>query len=315
MDIPPPVSEARSEATGISVRGAVEGYSVVVGGVELRVSGEDGMRLRTPHEAFKAGPASEVIQVFARWGMVQDESDPRLHFDSGAPWRLMETRDGWRFDFYSAITPQRPYKIALVDRLFSRCEVVLCGDFLDPSRPVDPLEYPLDELLVVYRLGLGLGLELHSCSVVDDHGSGLVFTGQSGDGKTTLARLWRKHTGVAVVSDDRTILRPGQGGIRMHATPWDGEGRFALQREAPLAAVFVLEQAPVSEVVRLGASEAVPLLLARTFTTFHDVEMTAWTMSFLETVARSVPCFRLRFRPDPGAIESVRKALRDADIG
>ena len=70
-----------------------------------------------------------------------------------------------------------------------------------------PLEYPLDELLLQGLLARGRGAEIHACGIADGSGRGLLFVGQSGAGKTTMARLWEGERGITVLSDDRIILR------------------------------------------------------------------------------------------------------------
>ena len=83
-----------------------------------------------------------------------------------------------------------PYKTALFVPDFSRGHVCLHRPFFADAPSVDPLEYPLDELLVISLLGQGRGVEIHGCGVVDGS-SGYLFVGQSGAGKTTIARLWQ----------------------------------------------------------------------------------------------------------------------------
>jgi serine kinase of HPr protein (carbohydrate metabolism regulator) len=42
--------------------------------------------------------------------------------------------------------------------------------------------------------------------VIDD-GKGIAFLGVSGAGKSALANLWKSHPEVAILSDDRVIIR------------------------------------------------------------------------------------------------------------
>ena len=75
---------------------------------------------------------------------------------------------------------------------------------------MNPLEYPLDELLWIHRLSMGEGVEVHGCGVIAPDGRGLLLTGHSGAGKSTSSRLWSQHDGARVLSDDRIILRREQ---------------------------------------------------------------------------------------------------------
>jgi hypothetical protein len=227
-------------------------------------------------------------------------------------WRLYSHGQDRLFCFFSDAARTVPYKTALVDPSFSRCQVFLSPDLVANGASVDPLEYPLDELLVIHRLALDSGCELHSCSVINDDGEAMAFAGQSGDGKTTLAKLWAEVPGFEVVSDDRTIVRRNGSGVRLYGTPWHGEGRFASPRAGQLTAVFILEKGSHTEIVPLARTQAVALLMARAFTTFYDAQVTARLLAFLETVVTDVPCALLRFRPESEAIDMVRRRRKKA---
>ena len=71
--------------------------------------------------------------------------------------------------------------------------------------------------------------------LVDPEGRGHLFVGQSGAGKSTMARFWAGREGVRILSDDRIILRQIRGEIWMYGTPWHGEARHALPEKARLA--------------------------------------------------------------------------------
>ena len=83
-----------------------------------------------------------------------------------------------------------------------------------------PLEYPLDELLIINLLAQGRGVEVHAAGVIDPEGCGHLFLGQSGGGKTTISRLWQGVERAEILSDeDRIILRKEAGRIWMYGTP------------------------------------------------------------------------------------------------
>jgi hypothetical protein len=72
---------------------------------------------------------------------------------------------------------------------------------------VSPLEYPLDELLIMHRLTQEKAIELHGSGIVRADGMGNLFVGHSGAGKSTTTRLWTEREDVEVLSDDRIIVR------------------------------------------------------------------------------------------------------------
>ena len=145
-----------------------------------------------------ARPADVELNVILSTTRRPDDSIPV--FDSGAVWKLFREDAGYRIECSSEAFGEAPYKTAIFDESFTRGTIYL-------SRPeLNPLDYPLDEVLIANLLGRGRGVELHSCGVIDLEGRGHLFVGVSGAGKTTTARLWEGATR-GTVSDDRVIVR------------------------------------------------------------------------------------------------------------
>ena len=148
--------------------------------------------------------------------------------------------------------------------------------FADFPNEVEPLGYPLDELLIMHRLTQEKAIELHGCGIVRPDGTGNLFVGHSGAGKSTTTRLWTAREDVEVLSDDRIIVRRETVAkterMRMYGTPWHGEAMYASPRSAPLARIFILEHGHGNVITRLSPSQAVAELFARSFVPFHRHE-------------------------------------------
>jgi hypothetical protein len=128
-------------------------------------------------------------------------------FDSGALWRLYECESGFQFDFRAPVFGDQPYKRLLVDRDFSRATLQMSAEVSAAFPYAAPLGYPVDELLIMHRLTREKAIELHSCGIVREDGTGNLFVGHSGAGKSTTTRLWMEWEDVEVLSDDRIIVR------------------------------------------------------------------------------------------------------------
>jgi hypothetical protein len=199
------------------------------------------------------------------------------------------------------------YKSARFNRDFSEGEVFLHPDYFPADTPVSPLDFPLDELLMVQLLAAGRGIEMHACGVVDAQGRGLLFTGQSGDGKSTTARLWLQEPGVRVLSDDRIILRAEDGRIWMYGTPWHGDAGLAEPGRAPLCGIYVLRQGPENRLHVPHPAEMVATLVARSFLPFHNQAGLAFSLELLERVLELVACQELWFVPEMTAVRCVQE--------
>src|SRR5262249_61420120 len=139
----------------------------------------------------------------------------------------------------------------------------------DPSTTPYPLQYPLDEVLMVHALAQGKGVEIHGCGLLDSSGRAYVFAGQSGAGKSTLARLVVDHPGVTLLSDERIVLRTDRDRIRVFGTPWQGDGHHSSPLSGDLAAVFFLTKCATHLVTPPGGQRAPARLFPSPFLPFH----------------------------------------------
>ncbi len=251
-------------------------------------------------------PADATIRV----GWLDEAAPPpeptAQVFASGGMWTLYRAAGGYRYDIAAPVFGPEPYRIAWFDPTYQtgcvwyrRLPAVIAA-------MQTPLEYPVDELLVTNLLARGRGVELHACAVVDTDGQGLLFVGQSGDGKTTTARLWTP-AGATVLSDDRVIVRQCDGQWLMFGTPWHGEGEFAAPAAAPLSAMFILRHGTEDTARLLPPGLAAALLFARAFPPFYDAAALDFTVGFLERLVTAVPCYELVFRPTPAVVDYVRR--------
>jgi hypothetical protein len=291
-----------------------------VGGVSVETTGRrnDDVTLVPSLWPFRVGtPASDInINIRVDWVESFGPAFGYRRFDSSSTWRLCEHEAGFLFDFYAPTLGVLPYKRLLVDKGFCWATLQMNKESLASIPCVtSPLEYPLDELLIMHRLTQEKAIELHGVGIVGPDGASNLFVGHSGAGKSTTARLWTSLPKVEILSDDRIIVRespacelqPGDDPrqIFMYGTPWHGEGCFALPQRAPLQRIFVLEHGQGNTLTRLTRSQVVGELFARAFVPFHRHEYVDSALSFLERVADSVPCYRYSFEPDERAVERI----------
>jgi hypothetical protein len=223
-------------------------------------------------------------------------------------WSLFEEAHGYRLNFQRAFPGEGPYKSVWFDRQFKTGTLQLSRAFFDTTWPVYPLEYPLDEVLMIHRLACGEGVEVHGVGIVDEDGRGHLFMGHSGAGKSTTARLWQKQKDVRILSDDRIILRLHKEKIWMFGTPWHGDAGIASPDSAQLSDIYLLEHFNKNEIQPMQGGLAAAELFARSFVPRHCGESLQFALSFLQKVAQAVPCHIFRFVPDETAVEAIRRA-------
>ena len=317
-----------------------------VGGISVQLLAERNadVELLPALEPFRIQSGYPDIRVRVEWVQSLPAELRVPLFDSGTTWRAYETAMGLQFDFNSPALGNEPYKRLCVDGRFDQATLQMNREsFQNCPRDADPLEYPLDELLIMHRLTQERAIELHGSGIVRPNGEANLFIGHSGAGKSTTTRLWTAVEDVEVLSDDRIIVRrdshesvvetPGDGAssasrrgvlrfaqddnakgaasstkyqMRMYGTPWHGEAMFASPNSAPLTRIFVLEHGHGNVITPLTSSQAVAELFARSFVPFHRHEYVDSALEFLQELVNAVPVYRYAFEPDQRAVEKIR---------
>lgn len=199
-----------------------------------------------------------------------------------------------------------PFRLAVLDPDFRRGEIFTDPD-AEPHTPpfmlANPLAYPLGELIMIGLLARGLGLLVHAAGV-DDHGEGLLFTGHSGHGKTTMSRLWERDA--ALLNDDRIVVREREGRFWMYGTPWHGEHTAVRPDGVPISRILILEHGPGNRLRPCDPATAAPEILARSFPPFGDAAGMAFSLELCARLAAAVPVQHLAFVPDAAVLEAVR---------
>lgn len=166
-----------------------------------------------------------------------------------------------------------------------------------------PLTYPLDQILswgLLSRLG---GTVMHAAVAVRA-GVGLVFTGRSGAGKSTISALCHA-AGWRILNDDRVMIYRRNDAWRVAGTPWHGSGRFAEADDIPLGGIYFLQQAPEDRMETMTASESRLALLDVAGVPWFE---NSWSQGVLEGLAklvRDVEMRRLKFTKSETAVKVV----------
>ncbi len=245
------------------------------------------------------------VRYVVHYGKTPPKVAARAVFDSQVLWRLLRTRTknifkvGFRHE--GGFVEQR---LAVISRDYKSGDIYMMEDGGGPY--LYPWSHPLDEIVAINYLSGNHGALIHSCGV-SKMGRGYLFAGVSGAGKSTMARLWMKHRGAKVLSDDRIIVQKSGGNFSIYGTPWHGDAKICWEGSVPLKKLFIIGHGKKNRAEKLRASEVVATLLVRTFAPYWDKYLMERTLETYHALVKKVDAYRLNFVPDGSAIEFIEK--------
>lgn len=221
-------------------------------------------------------------------------------------WRLRDSgADHFEIEIHDGL-PRAWRRVAAVTRDFAAGQLFPALR-IQQEKNLSPFHNPQDRTLVLGRLCHLGGAMLHASSVLVE-GRAMLFTGMSGAGKTTIARLWRTH-GATILNDERNLIRPSGEQIMAGASPWHGEENQVNPAIAPLAAIFYLKQSAENSLRPLSVVESLPRLLTTTFVPVFLPDGPERTLNSLGAILERVPAYELSFTPGTRALELCRSAI------
>lgn len=154
-------------------------------------------------------------------------------------------------------------------------------------------------------------LSLHA-ACVEVGGCAVCFTGDSGIGKSTRAKVWAEALGAEFISGDRPAIRLEQDGCTACGVPWDGKEQIFRNVERPLSAILEVRRAPFTRLRRLLPDQAHGVLIRQCFIPMWDTDAAALAMQNVRRLSRSVPVYRLFCGPDAAAAKETYHILFEA---
>lgn len=147
-------------------------------------------------------------------------------------------------------------------------------------------------------------------SMVD--GKCFLFTGPSGAGKTTHAKLWQQvlGDGVVTINDDKPFIRVFDDEIRIYGSPWCGKERLNTNTSAPLAGIAVIKQSKENRVTAIPKNKAFEKLVQQIYRS-REPQMTRKVLGLIDRIAMEIPVYLVECDKTP---EAARRAY-DTMIG
>jgi hypothetical protein len=227
------------------------------------------------------------------------------------PWAIYKKDDSW---IYLGITSYEkdhaPFQISIFNRDHSQGLIYNNNDAIFRAGGHNSLcLYPSDQVLIARILADRAGFYLHSAGIIYN-GYGMLFVGHSEAGKSTIVKMLKGRS--EILCDDRIILRKRNGLWNIYGTWSHGEVPDVSPSSAQLKAIFFLEKALENNIIPIyDKKETLARMLACLIKSFTDSEWWVKTMSYVEDVGITIPCYRLLFDKSGEALPLIEKLISE----
>lgn len=277
---------------------------LVIAGYRVRLHSQEGINLK-PDERFAAFIVTEkpepdlFIEVFPGKGLIPPDAikvfDASLMQESsegpvktGEPFWEVAAAGGTLYVSVRLKEPERNPLLVIPKGLMS------WRLFADDRGPdINPLPYPVDGLVLYFLCSSAGAIMIHGSGIVCD-GRGWLFSGRSGSGKTTIARIFDRN-GDRVIHDDRLILRKESGKWIMHSTPVYRDDE---PRSAETDHLWMISPGRSNTAVPVSGAGAAALVISNCIQQGWDKEAAERLIASVEDLVSTVMVGRLSFVPD-----------------
>ena len=292
------------------------GLRLAIGGVVIHVSAVNGRTISIPEErahifrfSSEKEPDLTISVVTSGPSRAAELPVKREVFSNNISWSIYELEGGAIALSDASSAGERSDRLIILDIAAGIASIYYNLPEDAPNGAiVDPLSYPVEQLLMMNILARNIGLVVHSCGV-SYRGAGLLFVGSSTAGKTTMANLWGENEETKILSDDRIIVRSADNAYRIYGTPWHGTGRFAKPDSAVLKRVFFLKKGFGNSLRVLAPAEAVSRMIAASFPPFWSKTGMEFTLSLCSGIFENIVPYELTFKPEGSAVDLIKESL------
>jgi hypothetical protein len=161
------------------------------------------------------------------------------------------------------------------------------------EKAINPLPYPLANLLFYYLVLFRHGLSFHA-SAVRKNDVSYVFTGFSGSGKSTIVELLSKEN-YDIIHDDIIILRKKEDGFFVYNPPI---APYTLPKKAKIKALFFLHHARENKLEKLSKKEAIYHCISHIIQHNYSEQIIQSHIDILSELTEAADFYDLYFKPD-----------------
>ena len=148
---------------------------------------------------------------------------------------------------------------------------------------------------------------LHSNLIKLDNNYGICFCGKSGNGKTTLSKLFTVYNKDCVLTDETVLISFFENKVFAAGTPWKGSGAdYYKNEQIELKKIYLINHGKYNYCEEINNSTAVKELALQTFPYFWDSKLLYKNLNKVNKILGSICIKKLFFYPDVNIIKFIK---------
>jgi len=154
------------------------------------------------------------------------------------------------------------------------------------------------------------GTVMHGSAIAYKN-SGIIFSADSGIGKSTHTKLWKEYfkDDVIILNDDKPALKFNKDDIYIYGTPWSGKTDLNTNLKAKLKAIVFIKRAEKNEIKRLERKESIYNIAAQTTRPFYDNELSLKSIEYINKIINKVPIYLMQCNISYEAVHIVKSNI------
>lgn len=154
------------------------------------------------------------------------------------------------------------------------------------------------------------GIVLHGSSI-SYNDEGIIFSANSGVGKSTHVSLWKECFGndVTIINDDKPAIRFTDNSAYIYGTPWSGKTDLNTNKKVKLKAIVFVERGKENSIKRINTKESLFRITEQTIRPFYDTQLAIKSLDMLGNILERVPVYVMNCNISYDAVYMVKNKL------
>lgn len=148
-------------------------------------------------------------------------------------------------------------------------------------------------------------------SAISYNGQGILFSADSGTGKSTHTQLWQQEYGdkVIFINDDKPMVKKESGVFYVYGSPWSGKTDLNNNLKVPLKALVMLNRGLENKIEKVALNDVIKEVFANISLIKDDLKVTKEVMDCYGAIFEAIPLYRLYCNISDEAPRLVEKVV------